>query len=119
MNETRPADEMEQIGTFWNPEFHVAFGTCRRGRRSMPHGLVIAQVLAQDVSLLGFDRSLGFVGQAALVRFPRCHFGEEEAAATLLEAIKYVVKEKLTGLDAGKMGYSTDEVGDLVAGCLG
>jgi len=47
------------------------------------------------------------------------HFGEEEAAATLLEAIKYVVKEKLTGLDAGKMGYSTDEVGDLVAGCLG
>jgi len=46
------------------------------------------------------------------------YLGEKDAALKLLEAIKNVVKEKLAGLDAGKMGYSTDEVGDLVVGCL-
>lgn len=45
------------------------------------------------------------------------YLGEEEAAARLLEAIKNVVK-KLISLDAGNMGYSTTEVGDLVAGHL-
>jgi len=46
------------------------------------------------------------------------HLGEEEAAARLLGAIKNVVKEKLISLDAGKMGYSTTEVGDLVVSYL-
>ncbi len=46
------------------------------------------------------------------------YLGEDEAAARLLEAIKNVVKEKLASLDAGKMGYSTKEVGDLVVSCL-
>jgi 3-isopropylmalate dehydrogenase len=46
------------------------------------------------------------------------YLGEEEAAASLLKAIKYVVNEKLASLDAGKMGYSTNEVGDLVANYL-
>jgi len=46
------------------------------------------------------------------------YLGEEEAAASLLKAIKYVVNEKLTSLDAGRMGYSTKEVGDLVVSCL-
>jgi len=46
------------------------------------------------------------------------YLGEDVAAARLLKAIKNVVKEKLTSLDAGKMGYSTNEVGDLVANYL-
>ena len=46
------------------------------------------------------------------------YLGEDEAAETLLGAIKSVVKEKLTSLDAGNMGYSTDEVGDLVVSYL-
>ncbi len=46
------------------------------------------------------------------------YLGEEEAAARLLEAIKNVAEGKLTSLDAGNMGYSTDEVGDLVVGYL-
>ncbi|MFH1243233.1 MAG: isocitrate/isopropylmalate family dehydrogenase, partial [Pseudomonadota bacterium] len=46
------------------------------------------------------------------------HLGEEAAAAGLLGAIKRVVKEKLTSLDAGKMGYATKEVGDLVVSYL-
>lgn len=42
------------------------------------------------------------------------YLGEEEAAGKLLEAIKKVVKNNLKGLDAGRMGCSTREVGDLV-----
>jgi len=47
------------------------------------------------------------------------HLGEETAAKRLLAAVKEVVKEKIVSLDAGKMGCSTSEVGDLVVGCLG
>ena len=47
------------------------------------------------------------------------YLGEKEAAASILKAIKYVVNEKITSLDAGKMGYSTKEVGELVVSCLG
>jgi len=46
------------------------------------------------------------------------HLGEESAAKKLLAAIQQVVREKIKSLDAGKMGYSTQEVGDLVADCL-
>jgi 3-isopropylmalate dehydrogenase len=42
------------------------------------------------------------------------HIGEEEAAGILLEAIKRTVKSDLKSLEAGKMGYGTTEVGDLV-----
>ena len=40
--------------------------------------------------------------------------GEEKAAKAVETAVKKVVKEKLKTLSAGKMGYSTSEVGDLV-----
>jgi 3-isopropylmalate dehydrogenase len=40
--------------------------------------------------------------------------GESKAAKTVEESVKKVVKTKLKDLAAGKMGYSTSEVGDLV-----
>jgi 3-isopropylmalate dehydrogenase len=40
--------------------------------------------------------------------------GEEEAAKSVENSVKKVVKEKLKSLSAAKMGYSTSEVGDLV-----
>jgi 3-isopropylmalate dehydrogenase len=43
------------------------------------------------------------------------HLKEEDAAKILLDAIKKVVKEDLKSLEAGKMGFGTSEVGDLVA----
>ena len=43
------------------------------------------------------------------------HLGETEAAAAIEAAVIKVVREKIDTLAAGKMGYSTAEVGDLVA----
>ena len=41
--------------------------------------------------------------------------GEEKAANTIEQSVMYVTGEKLDSLAAGRMGYSTSEVGDLVA----
>ncbi|HOM71290.1 MAG TPA: 3-isopropylmalate dehydrogenase [Armatimonadota bacterium] len=41
--------------------------------------------------------------------------GEEQAASYIDKAIAKVTSEKLKSLAAGKMGYSTSEVGDMVA----
>jgi len=46
------------------------------------------------------------------------YLGEEKAAAAVEQAIKTVVAEKLASLSAGKMGFGTKEVGDLVAGAI-
>jgi len=41
--------------------------------------------------------------------------GEEKAAAAIEDAVMFVTGNKLKSLAAGRMGYSTSEVGDLVA----
>jgi 3-isopropylmalate dehydrogenase len=41
--------------------------------------------------------------------------GEEEAGKTIEDAVKFVTANKLKSMQAGRMGYSTAEVGDLVA----
>ena len=41
--------------------------------------------------------------------------GEAKAAEAVEEAVKYVTANKLKSMAAGRMGYSTSEVGDLVA----
>ncbi len=43
------------------------------------------------------------------------HLGQEEAAKTLEKAVMEVTGKHLKSLAAGRMGYSTTEVGDLVA----
>ncbi len=43
------------------------------------------------------------------------HLGENAAGARVEKAIRKVVVEDIKSLSAGKMGYSTSEVGDLVA----
>ena len=43
------------------------------------------------------------------------YLGEAQAAAAVEKAIKAVVAEKLESMSAGKMGFGTKEVGDLVA----
>lgn len=41
--------------------------------------------------------------------------GEDKAAGAIERAIMKAVKEDIKSLSAGKMGYGTKEVGDLVA----
>jgi 3-isopropylmalate dehydrogenase len=41
--------------------------------------------------------------------------GEQEAADVIEKAVMFVTENKLQSLQAGKMGYSTSQVGDLVA----
>jgi len=43
------------------------------------------------------------------------HLGEIEAAQAIEKAIRWVVAEKLDSMSAGRMGFGTREVGDLVA----
>jgi 3-isopropylmalate dehydrogenase len=45
--------------------------------------------------------------------------GEAQAARTLEQAVMQVTATKLKSLAAGKMGFSTSEVGDLVVKALG
>jgi 3-isopropylmalate dehydrogenase len=44
--------------------------------------------------------------------------GETKAAKAVEDAVIKVTREKMKSLAAGKMGYSTSQVGDLVAGAL-
>lgn len=46
------------------------------------------------------------------------HLGENEAAQKIEDAVMEVTGNKLKSMSAGKMGYSTTEVGDLVAGLI-
>lgn len=46
------------------------------------------------------------------------HLNEEDAAEKLRRALNKAVKEDLKSMDAGKMGYGTKEVGDLVVGYI-
>jgi 3-isopropylmalate dehydrogenase len=45
--------------------------------------------------------------------------GEQKAATKIEDAVKFVTANKLKSLAAGKMGYSTSQVGDLVAEQIG
>jgi 3-isopropylmalate dehydrogenase len=42
--------------------------------------------------------------------------GEQQASDKIEDAVKFVTANKLKSLSAGKSGYSTSEIGDLVAG---
>jgi 3-isopropylmalate dehydrogenase len=42
------------------------------------------------------------------------YLGEEEAASLIEKAVMYLTKEKLKSLAAGKMGYTTSELGEML-----
>ncbi len=43
------------------------------------------------------------------------HLGEKEVAEAIEKAVVYVTSQKLKSLGAGRMGYSTSQVGDMLA----
>ena len=48
----------------------------------------------------------------------RTHGYGAVAAAAIEDGVKWVTGNKLESMAAGRMGYSTSEVGDLVAGAI-
>ena len=46
------------------------------------------------------------------------HLGESAVARDIESAVKHVTAERIKSLAAGRMGYTTSEVGDMVAGLL-
>jgi 3-isopropylmalate dehydrogenase len=58
---------------------------------------------------------LAAIGAAQLMLV---HLGLEQAAGRVEKAIRAVVKNDIRDLTAGQMGYSTQEVGDLVVANL-
>ena len=64
---------------------------------------------------LGVINPLAAVGAGAMMLE---YLGEKEAAAAIEKAIAFVTGNKLKSMAAGKMGYSTSEVGDLVVQAL-
>jgi 3-isopropylmalate dehydrogenase len=44
--------------------------------------------------------------------------GETKAAQAIENAVIKITREKIKDLAAGKMGFNTSQVGDLVAGAL-
>lgn len=54
---------------------------------------------------------LAAIGAAAMMLD---FLGEKDAAKAIEKSIEYVTGNKLKSMAAGKMGYSTTEVGDLV-----
>ena len=60
---------------------------------------------------MGIINPLAAVGAAAMMLD---FLGEFEAAKTIEESVAFVTSQKLESMAAGRMGYSTSEVGDLV-----
>jgi len=44
---------------------------------------------------------------------------EHEAARAVEDAVVRVISERLAGLEAGRMGFTTEQVGDMTAECVG
>ena len=64
---------------------------------------------------LGVINPLAAINAASLMLE---YLGEKEAADAIQKSIMFVTGNKLKSMSAGKMGYSTSEVGDLVAANL-
>lgn len=64
---------------------------------------------------LGVINPLAAIGAAAMMLD---YLGEKEASKAIEKAIEYATANKLKSMSAGKMGFSTSEVGDLIAGLI-
>ena len=69
-----PPVKWKQVRPLGNPELHVALGPRRHARLAVPGRIVVGQVVAEQVALLGEDRAVGLLVQLALVRLDRATF---------------------------------------------
>lgn len=83
-----------------------------------PHGTAMFEPIGGSAPKYAGLNKINPLAALSAAQMMLDHLGEKEAAGGLLDAIKKVVKDDLKSLEAGKMGYGTRQVGDLVVGYL-
>jgi len=83
-----------------------------------PHSIAMFEPIGGSAPKYAGLNSINPLAAISAAQMMLDYLGEEEAADALLSAIKKVVENDLESLEAGKMGYSTKEVGDLVVDYL-
>jgi 3-isopropylmalate dehydrogenase len=83
-----------------------------------PHGTAMFEPIGGSAPKYAALNKINPLAAISAAQMMLDYLGEKEVARALLDAIKKVVKDDLKSLEAGKMGYGTKEVGDLVVGYL-
>lgn len=83
-----------------------------------PHGTAMFEPIGGSAPKYAGLNKINPLAAISAAQMMLDYLREKEAARVLLNAIKKVVKDDLKSLEAGKMGYGTKEVGDLVVGYL-
>jgi 3-isopropylmalate dehydrogenase len=88
------------------------------GANINPEGIAMFEPIGGSAPKYAGTNKINPLAAISAVQMMLDYLGENEAAETLLEAIKRVLKNHLRAMDAGKMGFGTSEVGDLVVSYL-
>jgi 3-isopropylmalate dehydrogenase len=83
-----------------------------------PHGTAMFEPIGGSAPKYAGLNKINPLAALSAAQMMLDYLEENEAASVLLDAIKKVVRDDLKDLQAGKMGYGTKEVGDLVVGYL-
>jgi 3-isopropylmalate dehydrogenase len=88
------------------------------GSNINPHGTAMFEPIGGSAPKYAGLNKINPLAAICAAQMMLDYLEENEAASVLLDAIKKVVRDDLKDLQAGKMGYGTKEVGDLVVGYL-
>ena len=107
-----------------NEAWHVAklfseSGLVPTPLRGKPQDILVVLMTGRELGMTSMQslRSLHVIeGRASMsAQMMVAALGEDKAAEAMEKAVMFVTANKLKSMQAGKMGYSTSEVGDLVA----
>jgi 3-isopropylmalate dehydrogenase len=79
-----------------------------------PHGVSMFEPIGGSAPKYTGKNMINPLAAIAALSMLLDNLGEEESSLQVEDAIKRVVRDDLQSMDAGRMGYSTREVGDLV-----
>ncbi|HAA02904.1 MAG TPA: 3-isopropylmalate dehydrogenase, partial [Syntrophobacteraceae bacterium] len=83
-----------------------------------PHGVSMFEPIGGSAPKYTGMNIINPLAAIAAAQMMLDHLREETAATRIEDAIKKVLANNLKSLAAGKMGYSTSQVGDLVVSYL-
>ena len=83
-----------------------------------PHGVSMFEPIGGSAPKYTGKNIINPLAAIGAAQMMLAHLGLEEAAQRVEKAIRAVVKNDIKDLTAGKMGFTTQEVGDLVVSYL-